>query len=208
MAVASIITTTMASLLPVSFADIKNNFTEIQKAISLGTNDLTTKTINFSGDFIGTHTTSPNYNFSCSLSTGNIGFQVNNNTPKYGFMAIYGSSATNTNFGVSNAGAFLIGSNSTIGIIFGTLANSSVRIATNSIVRATFEAAGGLSVVGGFGCNGSSAQTAYASGGMPTLTATAFANSPCGFASTTEVNNLKTLVTNMRAALVANGIMS
>jgi hypothetical protein len=62
---------------------------------------------------------------------------------------------------------------------------------------------GGLTVTVGFGCNGKTAQTAYASGGAVTPGAGAF-----GFSSAANAAALATLVTNIRAALVAAGIMS
>jgi len=55
----------------------------------------------------------------------------------------------------------------------------------------------------GFGCNGSAAQTAYASGGAAATTAGDF-----GFGSDAQRAALTTLVANIRLALVANGIMS
>jgi hypothetical protein len=60
-----------------------------------------------------------------------------------------------------------------------------------------------LQVALGFGCNSKTPQTAYASGGAVTTSAGAY-----GFASDAERSNLTALVTNIRAALVANGIMS
>lgn len=82
-----------------------------------------------------------------------------------------------------------------VGILTSMTSSGAVQGAT---VRAT----------GAFGCNSKAAQTAYASGGMPSLTATGFQNNPAGLGNITEVNNLITLITNIRAALVANGIMS
>lgn len=58
-------------------------------------------------------------------------------------------------------------------------------------------------VTGAFGCNGATGQTAYASGGAITPGAGAFgADSAANFAA------MVTLVQNIRAALIANGIMS
>lgn len=58
-------------------------------------------------------------------------------------------------------------------------------------------------ITGGFGCNSKTAQTAYASGGAVVPGAGAF-----GFDSAIHAADLATLVTNIRLALVANGIMS
>lgn len=63
-----------------------------------------------------------------------------------------------------------------------------------------------LTVTKAFGCNAATAQTAYASGGAaggtPTLT------TGYGFVTDTEMNAHTALVEKIRAALVANGIMS
>ena len=64
-----------------------------------------------------------------------------------------------------------------------------------------------LTVTTGFGCNGKSAQTAYASGGA--VASTASTNStPYGFTTAAQANGIVTLLNNIQAALVANGIMS
>ena len=57
----------------------------------------------------------------------------------------------------------------------------------------------------GFGCNGKTPQTAYASGGAAGGTAT---SGGYGFVSAAEMNAFVTLLTNVRLALVANGVMS
>jgi hypothetical protein len=62
---------------------------------------------------------------------------------------------------------------------------------------------GTATITGAFGCNGKTAQTAYASGGAVTTSAGSY-----GFASDAERASLTTLVANIRTALVANGIMS
>ena len=60
-----------------------------------------------------------------------------------------------------------------------------------------------LTVTTGFGCNGQTPQTAYASGGAPTVS-----SGSAGFATNGDHLAFVQLVTNIRAALVANGIMS
>jgi hypothetical protein len=67
----------------------------------------------------------------------------------------------------------------------------------------TLDVTGNFRCSTGLGCNGKTPQTAYASGGAVTTSAGAF-----GFNSDAERANLTTLVSNIRAALVANGIMS
>ena len=62
---------------------------------------------------------------------------------------------------------------------------------------------GTIKSVGAFGCNNATPQTAYASGGAVTTAAGTY-----GFASDAQRDSLTTLVANIRAALVANGIMS
>ncbi len=61
-----------------------------------------------------------------------------------------------------------------------------------------------LSVVGAFGCNAATAQTAFASGGALNANG-AGAN---GLDSGANMSALHALVVAIRAALVANGIMS
>jgi len=66
------------------------------------------------------------------------------------------------------------------------------------------DARGTLTVTGGFGCNSKTAQTAYASGGA----LAAYAAGANGLSSGAEMSALHALVVKLRAALVANGIMS
>lgn len=73
----------------------------------------------------------------------------------------------------------------------------------NSVLRFGIDAAGAVTVSGPFGINGQAAQGAYASGGAVTPGAGAF-----GFDSAVHAAAVATLLTNIRAALVANGIMS
>lgn len=86
------------------------------------------------------------------------------------------------------------------------------RVGTGTLAALNDETVGGkLTVTGAFGCNAKTAQTAYASGGALTYTGQAYGNATQTsylFASDTDFNALKTLVNNIRAALVANGIMS
>lgn len=62
---------------------------------------------------------------------------------------------------------------------------------------------GSLQTNAGFGCNTKAPQVAYASGGAVTTSAGSY-----GFGSDAERVNLTTLVSNIRTALVNNGIMS
>lgn len=89
-------------------------------------------------------------------------------------------------------------------MIIGTATNHDVIIYTNNTSRATFAAAGGFTVVGAFGCNAAAAQTAYASGGA----LAAYATGAFGLNSDANMSALHAMVVKIRAALVANGIMS
>jgi hypothetical protein len=64
--------------------------------------------------------------------------------------------------------------------------------------------AGGFSCKAGFGCNTKTPQTAYASGGA----LAAYVTGAFGLDSNANMTALYNLVVAMRAALVANGIMS
>jgi hypothetical protein len=68
--------------------------------------------------------------------------------------------------------------------------------------NATFD--GTLTAVGAFACNAATPQTAYASGGAMA----AYVTGAFGLDSAAHVLALYNLVAAMRAALVANGIMS
>jgi hypothetical protein len=61
-----------------------------------------------------------------------------------------------------------------------------------------------LTVVGAFGCNGTAAQTAYASGGA----LAAYVTGAFGLDTNAHMLALYNLVVAIRAALVANGILS
>lgn len=66
---------------------------------------------------------------------------------------------------------------------------------------------GAMTVTTGFGCNAAAPQVAAASGGA--VVATAATNvSPFGFATAAQADGIRVLLNNIRAALVANGIMS
>jgi hypothetical protein len=90
--------------------------------------------------------------------------------------------------------------------------NANVSIGKNTAPTVALDVTGACkistthTVTGAFGCNGATAQTAYASGGAaggtPTL-ATGY-----GFVSAAEMNSFTTLVANIRLALINNGVMS
>jgi hypothetical protein len=74
---------------------------------------------------------------------------------------------------------------------------------TGPTLGMTLDLTQNLTVAGGFGCNGASAQSAYASGG-----AVYPGFGTVGAASSADWTAFVTLVANMRTALVNNGIMS
>jgi hypothetical protein len=62
-------------------------------------------------------------------------------------------------------------------------------------------------VTGGFGCNGTTAQTAAAVGAA--VVGTAATNiTPYGYATQAQADDIVTRLNTIRAALIANGIMS
>lgn len=64
-----------------------------------------------------------------------------------------------------------------------------------------------LTLSGGLGCNGEAAQTSAASGGAVLATGST-QTTPFGFATAAQADGIVTLLNKIRAALVANGIMS
>lgn len=68
----------------------------------------------------------------------------------------------------------------------------------------TLDVTGNIRCSTGFGCNSKTPQTAYASGGA----LSAYSAGLCGFDTDAHAQEIHTLLTNIRAALVANGIMS
>jgi hypothetical protein len=87
--------------------------------------------------------------------------------------------------------------------IFIKRSTGQVRIGSSTAPAYALDVTGNIRCSTGFSCNGTNPQTAYASGGAVTPGAGAYgASSAANFAA------LATLVTNIRAALVANGILS
>lgn len=78
----------------------------------------------------------------------------------------------------------------------------------NGVFKCTYQGnltmAGSLKAGTGFGCNGTAPQTSYSSGGA----LAAYSTGVYGLSSDAEMAALHALVVKMRAALVANGIMS
>lgn len=66
---------------------------------------------------------------------------------------------------------------------------------------------GTLAISGAFSCNGAAAQTAYASGGAVSSTASTN-TTPYGYTTAAQADGIVTLLNKIRTALVANGIMS
>lgn len=84
---------------------------------------------------------------------------------------------------------------------FAAFATSGTAIST---VRADGSAGGSFKVTGTFGCNNATPQAAYASGGA----LGAYATGTFGFTTEPQAAALYAMVVSIRAALVANGIMS
>ena len=82
-----------------------------------------------------------------------------------------------------------------------TAATVGIGISTNLVVMGS---SGSLTAPGAFGCNGATAQTAYASGGA----LAAYGSGTAGFDTGAHASALYAMVVAIRAALVANGIMS
>lgn len=82
-------------------------------------------------------------------------------------------------------------------------AADTIDFTSGGTARATIAAAG-LTVVAGFGCNTKAPQTAYASGGA----LAAYGAGANGFDTGANASALHAMVVSLRAALVANGIMS
>jgi hypothetical protein len=93
----------------------------------------------------------------------------------------------------SNAG-------SAAGMFFGTTGDAQLYRSAAAVLRTT----GGLTVGSGFGANGAAPQTAFASGGALTV----YGAGANGFVTAGQASALYALVVAMRAALVADGIMS
>lgn len=80
-------------------------------------------------------------------------------------------------------------------------------IGPNLSIPGSVSIGGILDSVGAFGCNNAAAQTAAASGGAVVTTAPT-QTTPFGFTTSAQAAAIITLLNNIRAALVANGIMS
>lgn len=95
------------------------------------------------------------------------------------------------------------------GTVFGMeIENGSIRIggsfSYSTSPAATLDVQGNAKILTGFGCNGTTPQTAYASGGA----LSAYAAGGNGYSTGGQASALYALVVAIRAALVANGIMS
>lgn len=75
------------------------------------------------------------------------------------------------------------------------------RLTANTVRGTTVQA------TGAFGCNGAAVQVAAASGGAVATTAATNA-APWGYTTQAQADGIRILLNNIRAALVANGIMS
>lgn len=140
------------------------------------------------------------------LANGEMGLETDTSKYKVGD----GTSAWNalgygaTNLTGTTANTFEVNSDGTdtnVDLILGRTTGGDAIIRWNGTVVSIDK---GVSVTGGFGCNAAAPQTAYASGGE--LAAYSAGNN--GLDSGANMEALHALVVAMRAALVANGIMS
>jgi hypothetical protein len=130
----------------------------------------------------------------------NFGFIQNNANPNYQSMVggIYQGNVTTEPSGNPSSGLYYYA------------LSGGPKWWTSSGATMALTAAGAFSVTGsitagtGFGCNGQAAQTAYASGGA----LAAYVTGAFGLDSDANMSALHALVVKIRAALVANGIMS
>ena len=131
-------------------------------------------------------------------------------TGKAGGQSIIGSTLTTESLTLRPNGA-----NTTTGqvIICSTLTSTSKTTGSLKVLGgagiagpmfAAAVTADSVTSVGGFGCNTKAAQTAYASGGA----LAAYGTGAFGFDSGANASALHAMVVSIRAALVANGIMS
>jgi len=103
---------------------------------------------------LATSDASASHTFTSVLNTGYCEGLFKNNRGKYGGVTTYGSAATNTNFGVSNADTCLVSSNTTGGMVVGSIANAPVKIGTNNAVRMTIDGSGTTYIHGGVSLEG------------------------------------------------------
>ena len=94
------------------------------------------------------------HQFISSLPSGYCILELKNNSAKYGYLGIYGSTATDTSFGVANADTTILGSSTTNGMLLGSIANASLRLGTNNAVRMTINGAGTTFIHGGVSLEG------------------------------------------------------
>lgn len=106
------------------------------------------------------------------------------------------AATTSSLFASTVSGAAIMG--------FGTTNDVSLLQKSGAVAAGVPTGTNGFVVTGGFGCNTKGAQAAYASGGA----LNAYAAGANGLSAGADMSALVTLVTNIRAALVANGIMS
>jgi hypothetical protein len=150
--------------------------------------------------------------FSNTLAGGHtVQIGYNNSTITYGLVVTGGNSDANTYdilVGAWNAPRFVVKGTGNVGIDCvpaGVLCvNGGVHVGgTTDAGDNNLLVDGTIKSVGAFGCNNATPQTPYASGGANGASGGAY-----GYDSAANAYGLVTLVNNIRAALVANGIMS
>ena len=137
-----------------------------------------------------------------ATKTLGVGLSSGGHVIFYGDLIVQGYGGTN--FSVSDTNA-TTGGKSTFSHS-GTTFNMNQYNAGGTYIGTPMQITNGTGVkFAAFSCNGKTPQTAYASGGAAGGTAT---SGGYGFVSAAEMNAFVTLLTNVRLALVANGVMS
>ena len=180
---------------------------------------LTAATVRVAGDMVVTGSFSPAGNV---VITGTLAWGGGSAIPSSNSVALLAGATFTGNIAVATAGnsdiSITAGSSSDFaGLIFNQGATQTWQIYANTgatpamvflsggaTAAMSLTPAGALTVTAGFGCNGATAQTAAASGGA----LNAYGAGANGLDTGANMSALHALVVAMRAALVANGIMS
>lgn len=156
----------------------------------------------------GTNATITNVNTGSSTSAG-YALTVNGTNTNASLSATGSGTGSATIFGTALTTRILSDSGMTGGLVIAARgASADVKIMAGGIADAdlvaTFADDLSTTLAGAFGCNTKAAQTAYASGGA----LNAYGAGANGLDSGANMSALHALVVKLRAALVANGIMS
>ncbi len=136
--------------------------------------------------------------------TGNASIQFYDNlTQSFQFLAALGNNPASSRYGGFVAYSDRDGTRLPLWF-FTADTNGNVQVGLKLAAGQAAGTSGGTTVVGPFGCNNATPQTAYASGGA----LAAYVTGAFGLDSDAHMSALHAMVVKIRAALVANGIMS